>query len=115
LLNVAVDDGFRSGECLANGIDHVGKFLFKDLRLDGKKSSSIEVININGQELQVLIGRKYLIEGNKFLEVDVVGIFGEKGEDEGEEGGLEDQRVADLLVELLGVGRDKGFLLYNGG
>lgn len=68
------------------------------------------MVHTDWQQQGVLIRAEVAVEGNEFLQPNVICIFGEDGEHEGEERGLEDERITDLFIDLLVGGLEKPLL-----
>lgn len=67
------------------------------------------MVHTDRQQKGMLIRAEVAIEGYEFLQPNVICIFGENGKHEGEERGLEDQRVAHFFVDLLVGGLEEPF------
>ena len=113
VLNIPVDDGIRSGEHSPDRFDHIGDFFPEAPRLDGEEPSPEEVVDLDGQEKDMLLGLQAFVEVYKLLEHYEIGAFGQEREHQREEALLEDERIAELVVEFLRVRSNEQFLLYN--
>ena len=65
------------------------------------------------QQHGMLIRAEVTIEGYEFLQPNVICILGEDGKHKREQWGLEDERVADLFIDLL-IGRLEESFLDDG-
>lgn len=77
------------------------QFFLEYAGLNGKRTSSVKMVHTNGKLQSMLVRAKVIIEGYEFLQSNVIRILGENGKHEREKRRLEDQRVANLFIDLL--------------